>query len=290
MQVPFEGFVIPPAPYTAVLLAGTALIVALLYTLRPPVTQRAVLAFTPWIVVGAMLHVFYQLGEAYQTQIYTPVLEPLFSAPAVYLTTFLIMGPMWVVASIVGQSITSTTEGRDYVARYLTIAGVGAVVVLSGLFVWQALDPAVGPLSPVLPIVGLLVAFAATFVVYILLGTWRTYVIAETRYLGALVLFAHLFDGIITTIGVDILGTGERSVIPRRIMDFAADLPTAEFIGSGWLFIVVKLLVAVLILFAFADYMREEPDKANLLFAVVAAVGLGPAMNNFFLFILGIGL
>ncbi|MFT4921530.1 MAG: putative membrane protein [Haloarculaceae archaeon] len=290
MQVPFEGFVIPPLPYVAVLLAGTALIGALLYTLRPPVTQRGVLSFTPWIVTGAMLHVFFQLGEAYQRQIYPSLIEPFFSAPAVYLTTFLVMGPIWILASIVGQSVKSTAEGSDYVARYLMIAGTGVLLTFIGLFVWQALDPAVGPLFPLLPIVGLLVTLAVTFVVYILLGTWRTYVIAETRYAGALVLFAHLFDGIITAIGIDLMGASERSVLPRRIMDFAGDLPTAEVLGTGWLFVVVKLLLAVVLLFVFSDYMREEPDRANLLFAAIAAVGLGPAMNNFFLFILGIGM
>jgi uncharacterized membrane protein len=37
----------------------------------------------------------------------------------------------------------------------------------------------------------------------------------------------------------------------------------------------------------FADYVSEEPTKGNLLFAFITAVGLGPALNNFFLFLLG---
>jgi len=127
-----------------------------------------------------------------------------------------------------------------------------------------------------------------TFVVYVLLGAWRTYIIAEARHVGWLVLFSHVFDGITTAIGVDLLGTTERSYLPRAIMEFAADLPTAEILGTGWLFVVVKVVVAVLVIVLFADYVSEEPERGNLLFAAVAFVGLGPAMNNFLLFLVGV--
>jgi uncharacterized membrane protein len=133
-----------------------------------------------------------------------------------------------------------------------------------------------------------LVALVLTFVLYVIIGAWRTYVVAEARYAGALVLFAHVLDGVTTTIGVDVLGSGERSALPARIMEFAAGLPTAEFIGTGWLFLVVKIAVASAVVVLFADYVREEPTQGNLLFALVTAVGLGPATNNYLLFVLGL--
>lgn len=287
MQVPFEGFVVPPAPHTVFLVVAVVAIVATLYSFRPPVTQKLVVAFGPWMVSGAALHVLYQLGERFQVWVYPQLLEPLFSAPAVYLTTFVGMGAVWVVVEVVDNTLKSAAEWHDYPARYLGASGTGVMLVLVGLVFWQGLDPLVGPLRPILPTIGLLVALVLTAAVYLLVGLWRTYVIAEARYVGALVLFAHAFDGVTTAVGVDLLGSGERSALPALIMDFAADLPTAQYVGSGWLFVVVKLAVAVLVVVLFADFVQDESTRGNLLFALVAAVGLGPGANNYLLFILG---
>jgi uncharacterized membrane protein len=282
MQAPFTGFTLPPLLHSAVLLGGTTVVVVLLYAVRPPVTQKTAFAFVPWMVIGSALHVFHQLGEAFQVNIYPVWAEPLFSAPAVYLTTFFAMGSIWLATTIVG----ARSRNRERGTRYLAGIGVGGALVLAGLLVWQGLAPALGPLRPTIAVLSVIGAGVLTFVVYMLLGAWRTYIIAEARYVGALVLFAHLLDGITTAVGVDILGVGERSVLPARIMEFAGTLPTAETLGSGWLFVVVKLVVAVLIVAAFADYVSDEPDSGNLLFASIAALGIGPAMNNIFIFFL----
>jgi uncharacterized membrane protein len=284
MVEPFADFVIPPVIQTLGLLAGTGIILALLYGIRPPVTQRIVLAFVPWIIAGATLHVFYQIGETLDEQVYPEVIEPLFSAPAVYLTTFIPMGTIWVVSVM----IVPSADRRGAIARYLAATGVGILIPLVGLLIWQGLGAEL-EFQPVAPTLGLIVTLAATFVVYILIGAWRTYIIAEARYVGALVLFAHLFDAITTAVGVEFMDAGERSAVPRRIMDVAADLPTADTLGTAWLFILVKLLLAVAIVVLFADYVSDKPSEGNLFFAIVAAVGLGPAVNNFFLFMLSVG-
>jgi uncharacterized membrane protein len=291
IPVPFEGFQTLSLEYAVILLVGTVILLALLNAVRPPVTQMTVLAFVPWMVLGATLHVFYQVGEFYNAQTYPPFIRPLFSAPAVYLTTFLAMGAVWVVAAIFGMGRRIRTQSGGSVARSVGVTGIGEALAFTGMLAWQGLDPAVGAditmTERFIPIIGLVATMVLTFVVYILVGAWRTYIIAEARYVGALALFAHLLDGITTTIGVDILGVGERSVVPARIIEFAGTLPTAQYIGSGWLFLVVKLLVVVAIVVTFADYVSEEPTKGNLLFAFITAVGLGPALNNLFLFLLG---
>lgn len=284
MAAPFSDFVIPSLTHSISLLVGTAVLLSLLYASRPPVTQRIALSFVPWIVSGGALHVFYRLGEQTGRQIYPDTIEPLFSAPAVYLTTFLGMGIIWTVSAM----IVPRERQDSRVPQYLGATGIGVMTPLVGLVIWQGLDPAIAPMKPVEPILGLIAAFVLTFVVYFLIGAWRTYVIAQARYVGALVIFAHLFDGVTTAIGVDLLDAGERSALPKMIMDFAAGLPTAEFIGTGWLFVVVKLLLASGIVIVFSDYVTEEPTRGNLFFVIVAAVGLGPAAHNFFMFILSI--
>jgi uncharacterized membrane protein len=285
MAVPFEGFVVPSPVYVAALVVGTAAVVALLSELGPRVTDGVVLAFAPWMVVGAGLHVVYQFGLRSAGGYPAPV-EPLFSAPAVYLTTFLLAGLVWAGALAVVDATRSGREGRAPVPRYLGGVGLLAmlVVVVSVVLEGRAAGDS---LEPAFPLVGLAVSLAVTAGLYRLVAHWRPADVAATGHAGVLVLFAHVFDGVTTTIGVDLLDTGERSALPARIMDFAATLPTEPYLGTGWLFVIVKILVASLVVVFFADLVREDPVQANLLLTVVAAVGLGPGANNFLLFLFG---
>lgn len=282
MTAPFTDFAFPPLIHSAALLICSAIIVVLLYGTRPPVNQRTVLAFVPWMVSGGILHVFYQLGEIFQVQIYPSNLAPLFAAPAVYLTTFIGMGAVWVLSTM----IVPSNKLEQKVPQFLAATGVGVTVPLVVLVFWQGLDPAISPMEPIWPIFGFIVSIVVTAIVYFLIGTWRTYIIARARYVGALVIFAHLFDAITTTIGVDVLGAGERSLGPRAILEFAEGLPTADLLGSGWLFVLFKAFLASAIVIYFADDLKDHESQTNLLFAFVVALGMGPAVHNFFLFIL----
>lgn len=282
MAAPFTDFVTPGPVQSAALLIGAGTVFVLLYAIRPPVTQRTVLAFIPWMISGGILHVFWQLGQILQEQLYPPAIADLFAAPAVYLTTFILAGAIWTVSAIIVPSY----DRSDRIATYLATTGVGVLIPLVGLVLWQGMGEQVAPMEPVWPVLGLIVSLVLTFVLYIVIGAWRTYVIAEARYVGAFVLFAHVFDAVTTAIGVEQLGAGERSVVPRAIMDFAAGLPTADLLGEAWLFVVVKILLASAIVVLFADYVAEKPSEGNLLLALIAVVGLGPAVNNFFLFLL----
>jgi len=286
MVAPFTDFVIADVGWVqwAALLIGTGIVSFLLYALRPPLTQKIVLAFVPWIVSGGILHVFWQLQETLQRQLFPSAIEGLFSAPAIYLSLFIPVGTVWALSTM----IVPSNDRSDRIALYLAVTGIGVLIPLLGLLLWQGMDDAIAPMEPIWPMLGLILSLVVTFVVYILIGAWRTYVIAEARYVGALVLFAHIFDGITTAIGVDQLDAGERSVIPRRIIEFTADLPTAEMLGSGWLFILFKIVIASAIVVLFADYVSDEPAQGNFFFLIVAIVGLGPAVNNFFLFLLAL--
>lgn len=282
MTAPFTDFAFPPLVHSVSLVVSSVIIIALLFVMRPPVNQRTVLAFIPWMVSGGILHVFYQLGEIFQVHIYPENVAPLFAAPAVYLTTFIGMGLIWVVSTMI---VPSSKLDRK-VPQYLGAIGVGVTVPLIGLVIWQGLDPQVTPMEPVWPIFGLIISMVVTALIYFAIGAWRTYIVARAKYVGALVIFAHMFDAITTTIGVDILGAGERSTVPRAILDFAGDLPTADLLGTGWLFILFKAFLATAIVVYFAEDLKEYETQTNLLFAFVIALGLGPAVHNFFLFFL----
>lgn len=285
MQFPFSGFVVPPLAQTALLLIGVAAVVLLLRTIRPPITATTVLAFVPWMVTGAGLHVLYQFDATGAADAFPSAIAPLFSAPAVYLTTFVGLGGVWIGATLAARS-GRLADNAGAVSRRLGLVGAGVTLVFVLFVLVQARAGSLS-LAPVYPVVSLLVTTALTAVA--VLALWRRWpdAIERLRVAGTLVVFAHLLDGVTTAIGYDLLGVSERSALPARIMEFAGTLPTAQYVGAGWLFVVVKLLVAGVVVVGFADYVEERPDRGYLVLAFVVAVGIGPATNNLFLFLLG---
>jgi len=107
---------------------------------------------------------------------------------------------------------------------------------------------------------------------------------ATTGAVGLLALFGHTVDGVSTAVGVDVLGFGERTPLSRLILHAAETLPTAKLIGVGWLFVIVKMIVAGGVVVLFREYVADEPAEGYALLGFVAAVGLGPGVHNLLLF------
>jgi uncharacterized membrane protein len=263
-----EGFALPPLPYLVGLLAAVALVAGALYRTDPPVSDRTVLAFAPWVVVGSALHALHVVEWVPE------VVAPLLGTPAVYLTTFVPAGVVWLAALRV--------DGNP--ERPLAV--VGLLVALAVVGYALALGAANGGLRLFWPMVGLVVAVLIAVVLWA--ATRRTYpgVAAATGAAGALVLLGHALDAVSTAVGVDVLEFGERTPVSRAVLDAAAALPTAELIGVGWLFVLVKLAIAEVVVVLFAEFVREDPTDGYLLLGLVAAVGLGPGAHNLILFVI----
>lgn len=261
-----DGFAIPAVPYTLLLLAGTAAVGALVLRADPPVTSRTVLALTPWMGLGGGLHVVQVLG------IVPAWAVPLLGTPAVYISTAILAGIVWLGA----------LERPDHSDAILGIAGavglgsVTVVVIIDGVLREV--------LSPFWPLVAVVLALLSAGALWVGLATLSREVALVGSWSGLAVLFGHALDGISTAIGVDVLAAGERSPLPRAIIEIAARLPTAELIGVGWLFVLVKLVVAGAIVWLFVPFAREAPRQGHLLLALLAAVGLGPGVHNLLLF------
>jgi len=272
LQVLPSGLEVPPVPYLLALAVASAVVAGLLYVRRPSVTRAVVLALAPWMVAGAAGHALFQLAAV------PAVVEPLLGAPAVYAATFALAGGVW---------LALTEIAPDDVPGLLAVTG-SAIAALGAALVLQT-GAARGTLAPVLPALAVVLTGIVTIGLVAVLRRVRPETVAATGHLGTLVVVAHTLDGISTAIGVDFLGAGERSPIPRAIMEFAGTLPTADPLGQGWLFVLVKLAVAVVVLDLFADFVDEEPVQGNLALALVAAVGLGPGAQNVLLFAAGAG-
>jgi len=277
MQFLPSGLAIPPLPYAAVLVVLSVASVAALYLLGSPVTSRQVLAFAPWMVAGGAFHALYQVG------LIADPLEPFFGAPAVYVTTFVLAAAVWLPSVIRAQALDDVSR----IARNVGVAGLLLVLALTAV----AYSFAVGRVDSNVALtwvpLGFLGAVVLTAPCYYLLAIGWTGAVDRASWGGPLVVYAHALDALSTAIGVDVIGTGERTPIPRRIMDFAETLPTYPYVGKGWLFAVVKLVLALGIVVLLSDLVDESPTEGNVLLAFVAAVGMGPAANNLYLFLLG---
>ncbi len=273
MVVP-EGFTIPPLIYlvpTVIVLLGAAI---MLWTVRPAVTDRTVIAVVPWIVAGGGGHVLYV------TDAIPPGIEPFFGVPAVYLTFAALGAITWLVIEVV-----SSTRNTFDAATYLAVVGLLIAIVLVIWVLWTGF--VAGDIAIFWPVIALVASLLASVLVWV--ATARVFPVTAqvTGATGMLVIFGHGLDGISTLIGIDILGGTERSPLADAVIYIGSRLPTADVIGDTWLFVIVKFGLAVAILVLFREYVRDEPSQARLLLALIAAVGLGPGVHNVLLFTLG---
>ncbi|MEY7850515.1 DUF63 family protein [Natrarchaeobius sp. A-rgal3] len=266
-----EGFMLPPWYLLVPLLAVLFGAVALLWSLEPPVTDRTVLAFAPWMMVGATLHVFYRL------EVYPDALAVLFATPSVYLVTATVAGLIWIVGLFLQAGGLQRTADKF-------LGGIGAGVFVAAVSVLVATSVGTGTFRPLWLIVIVVLTVVVTALTWFGLSIWFTSVAATTGATGTLVVFGHTLDGISTAVGYDFLGAREEVPASRLILEAGGALPTAEYIGAGWLFVLVKVALALVILGLFREYVEVEPRRARLVLAFIAAIGLGPGIHNVLLF------
>jgi uncharacterized membrane protein len=267
-----SGFALPALPYLVGLLVAAAVAGGLLYRRRPPVTEATVTALTPWMAAGGGLYALFQFGAV------PSAVAPLFGSPAVYVS-------VGVLAAIVWAAVADRpAEGWGRTTAPGLLAGAGGLLLASTVAAAGiAAASSVGG-RPDASAAILLVTLVVTAAVWA--GLRRVATVEATGSVGVLVVFAHALDGISTAVGYDRLGFGEQTPLSRIIIHAGEALPTAELIGAGWLFVVVKLLLAAGIVALFEEYVREDPTEGYLLLALITAVGLGPGAHNLVLFAL----
>ncbi len=268
-----EGFVLPPWYLLVPLLVFLAAIGGILWTIDPPVTDRTVLAFAPWMMFGSTLHVLHRI-DAYPDSI-----AILFTTPSVYIVTAVVAGGFWILSAFLYAAGLQRS-----IARVVGISGTAFFVVFAMFTIvshWEQ-----GAIDPFWPVIAVVVSGVVTALAWLVLSLWFTDVAAVTSLTGVLVVFGHTLDGVSTAIGYDVLGASEEVPLSLLILEAGNALPTAEYIGGGWLFVLVKLTLALGILAIFKEYVQEAPRQARLILGLVAAVGLGPGVHNVLLFTL----
>ncbi|WP_267640668.1 DUF63 family protein [Haloarchaeobius amylolyticus] len=265
------GAELPPLVYLVPLVLAFVGVAALTWAVHPPVTDWTPVAFAPWMLTGAVLHVLYQLDA------YPDAIAPLFGTITVYITVATFTGLVWIL-----MTFLAAIRQHFHVDRAVGTAGTGFGVMFLIFAILLAVDA--GNFTPFWSVIGGVIAGIVTAVAWLLFSLKWTEVAAHVGKTGAFVVFAHTLDGITTAIGYDVLGSEERVALSRYVLEAGDRLPTAEVIGAGWLFVLVKIVLALVIVAAFKEYVDEEPRQARLLLTFVAAVGFGPGVHNLVLF------
>jgi len=284
-RLPFlpEGTTLPPVPYLVVtLFAGGAVAVAL-HRRRPAITGTHVLALVPWIALGAAFHVLYVIDAL------PSLFAPFGGSPTVYLVVATLAGAVWVIADAAGGETVRTVGNAGAAADSslidrervpVLIAAVGTLFLVPVVLAALAVDVS-GP-GARWSLVALVTSLPITVAVW--LGLTRASPGATaTGGVGVLAVFGHALDGVSTAVGVAQLGFGERTPLSRVILELGG-VPPVPLLGEGWVFLLVKLAVASVVVHWFVPYVREKPGEGSLLLGFIAAVGLGPAVHNLILF------
>ncbi|WP_254862058.1 DUF63 family protein [Halovivax gelatinilyticus] len=268
-----EGFVIPSWYYVVPLVLGLAGVVALLWAIDPPVTDRTVIAFAPWMMLGSTFHVLNR--EAVDA--FPDWIAPLFDTPSVYVTVAIVAGFVWIVANFLHA-------GGLYrsIPRFVGITGTAFVSVFAMIAIMLGYDA--GQFNPFWPVVAIVITGVVTALAWIAVSLWFTDVAAITGITGSFVIFSQVLDGVSTAIGYDLLDAHEEVPLSLLVLEAGESLPTAELLGAGWLFVLVKLGLALVVVGLFTDLVRDRPRLGRLALAFVAAVGLGPGFHNVLLF------
>lgn len=263
------GTALPSLPYLLAVLVALGTVGGELYRRRATVTPRLVAAFAPWMVAGATGYALFQVAAV------PALIAPLFGNPIVYATTFAVAGAVWLFLL-----------DRDYAVDRWRLPSVPGLLALAGALTAGELLVAAyltaagrGTFSPRASLAALATSVVLAGAVWLAVRDR----VAVTGLPGMLVLFGHTLDGVSTGIGIE-LGFGEQTPVSALLIEFGAGLPPAALLGAAWLFVLVKLVVATLVLFAFRSYVREDPGEGALFLGVIAAVGLGPGAHNLVLF------
>lgn len=247
-------------------LAGVATF--LLYTKRPRLSRRAVVALVPWMVAAAGLSV---LARAAQ---YPDRIEPAVSGLGAYLTTYVVVCLAWFAI----LELRANRDDRDAgLATLLAAMGAGMAMVIVGSLLLGA-----GSLSGALIFwlaVAPIAAAAAAGLVLLLLGLWYPEAAAYTGAVGGVVVFGYALWAIGSAVTV-LNGPGGHTSLSWAVLELVASLGLADRVGVdqqlvwAWGFVWVKLLVAVVAVLGLTAYSREHPARGNLALGAIGAVGV----------------
>ncbi|PSQ48509.1 hypothetical protein BRD19_06640 [Halobacteriales archaeon SW_7_65_23] len=248
-------------------------------------------ALVPFMLFGGALRTVEDAFVAAQRAGETPAVEFPASAvlisPFIYFTVFAIA----LLAFLASKWLANNGVTDTY---YYPLAGIGTAVLAGAfgylLYLSMVTDYVTLHASILVLVIGIATVTAAF--TYVALDRYWPIVTAGTGLMGLVVIWGHAIDGAANVIANDwthIWNLGDYTAkhpFNRFLIDTTNSLQggteiAGVYVGDGWPFFVVKIIVPVLILSVFDEqFLEESPRFAVMLLGAIVAVGLGPGTRD----------
>ncbi|WP_336002767.1 DUF63 family protein [Halorientalis halophila] len=275
--------------YMIVLLFGLIGVLQLIRRLGVGTDRNLFFALVPFMLFGGALRVVEDANDAVPEGVSQAIAYPwntLLISPIIYVTVFLVtLGSLLV-------TVWLRRRGRvDSYARPMMAAGSAAFLLTFGYLVALSFTADYVDFHPQVLLSVVVIATALSVAVYAAVEKYRPGINAGTGLIGLVVLWGHAIDGVANVVAADWLGAlgVDLNYTPKHpanefiINTASAILPSGlvTAFGSSWPFLVVKLLVALAVVWIFDEAIFEEsPRYALLLLTAIVAVGLGPGTRD----------
>jgi uncharacterized membrane protein len=253
-------------------------------------------ALVPYVFFGGALRVVEDVGVAVGAESAVTIPFPysaLIISPFIYFTVFFV--------TLAGLLIGIALERNGTVDRFqvpLAAIGTAALTVTLAYLAYAASATEVVTFNWLVPVITLGGATLLAGLTWVALGRFVPDVNRGTGYMGLVIIWGHVVDGIANVLSLDwyhVFGLPQYS--PKHVVNGFIYYNTAsvqpawltDLIGRTWPFILLKLAAAVFVVWIFDDQIFDEsPAYAMLLLITVLAVGLGPGTRDFLRATLGI--
>ncbi|MFB6183005.1 MAG: DUF63 family protein [Haloarculaceae archaeon] len=275
--------------YMVVLLFMLVGVLFLLRRLQVAEDTELFFALVPFMLFGGALRVVEDTFDATPAGVDQLVAYPyntLIISPIIYVTVFLVT----LVALVAAVWLETDGYVRDY-HRVLAAVGAAILTVTVGFLLATSLTTEYVRLYPQMTILTVAVASVLALGIYYGTERYKPEINRGTGRVGLVVVWGHAIDGVANVIAADWTGAigipltyGAKHPVNRFIIRLSASvLPDSVIaaVGTSWPFLVVKLAVAVGIVWLFDEtFMDESPRYAVLLLIAAVAVGLGPGTRD----------
>ena len=296
--VPSDAFVATPG-YTAVsevgyMIVGLFFLVGVLLLLRRlnlGHNRNLFFGLVPFMLFGGVLRVVEDANDHLMT---TEGVEAVISYPAntllispvIYFTVFFV--------TLAALLVSVALSRRNYVDSYpKTLGLIGSVLFVltfASLVIVSVMRDSVG-FYPEFLLVTVGLASGIAYGIYWLADRFAPEINSGTGYIGLLVVWSHAIDGVANVLASDwsdVFGL-PFGYVPKHpanatvisITDSVLPASVTDVIGTSWPFLLIKIVVAVAIVWLFTDdFMEESPRYAIVMLMAIAAVGLGPGTRD----------
>lgn len=246
-------------------------------------------ALIPFVLFGGALRVVEDANDAVPADVTAAISYPvntLLISPIIYVTVF--------VVTLIALLVSLWLSRRGSIENYeplLAVFGTLAFLITLGYLILLSVTTAAVGFYPQMLVLTLGISAAIALGVFYAIGRFAPKLHAGTGYIGLAILWGQALDGTANVLASDwakAIGLpfqySAKHPVNRIIVGFTeAVFPPSviDTIGDSWPFLVVKVVLAVGVIWLFDEEIFEEsPRYALLLMLAILVVGLGPGTRD----------